>query len=72
MSTATAVREPWCYVVKKNGKDGGETIVFRFQGSDYARQEWYPPWQNDLQRDNAESICADLNAAFKRRTEAQP
>jgi hypothetical protein len=47
---------PWTFEAKKRGKNGGEQIIFYFQGKEYMEQGWYPPWQNELQRANAKQI----------------
>jgi len=62
---------PWRFKAYKRGQHGGEFIKFFFQGRDFMQTSWYPPWQNDQQRENASQIVHDLNAAFKARNEPE-
>ena len=61
------MKNPWSYKIRKRGKHGGETIIFCFQGREFAERVWYPPWRNEQERDNAKCIRDDLNKAFNER-----
>lgn len=55
--------KPWSFKVVRK-KDGGQTIAFFFDKNEFMSTVWYPPWQNQLMRTNAQQIVDDLNAAL--------
>ncbi len=59
--------KPWTYRVSRRGKHNGRIIRLVFQGRSMFESTWFPPWQNDLQRENAKCITEDLNRAFAKR-----
>lgn len=60
----------WTYKAKRKGGHGGEQIVLRFGNDEMFTSRWYPPWQNELMRQNARCIVDDLNSAFIARKDA--
>lgn len=65
------MKKAWTIKFKKL-KRGAETWYLKFQGSEFLKREWYPPWQNSLERANAKTVCEDLNAAFVARNRPNP
>lgn len=67
---------PWTFRVRKR-KNYGEHFCLCFKadgsqgvaGDEMLSSRWYPPWQNELMRQNAETIVHDLNAAFHARAD---
>jgi len=62
---------PWSFKVMKR-KHNGTSIVLMFKCIDGGARremfsEWYPPWQNDIMRENAKCMVDDLNKAFAER-----
>lgn len=62
---------PWTYKITKR-KNDGQSIALIFTPVDggplrHLFSEWYPPWQNELMKDNAKCMIEDLNKAFRER-----